>query len=151
MQRLTLWVLSVCVLFCLSCDDDLLDAPLDTPEIEIKGFSHAAFYDGAYEDSQEFGSLSELKAQTASEWVALCVFEFQENAQSNRVEANFSGRNPMSGEAFMSTSSFDDIRQGIQQARNLNMRIMLKPHVDLYDGSWRGTIQPSDSRAWFES
>ncbi len=28
---------------------------------------------------------------------------------------------------------------------------MLKPHVDVKDGSWRGTIRPSDTAAWFSS
>jgi hypothetical protein len=37
----------------------------------------------------------------------------------------------------------------IAKARSLGMSITIKPHVDIRDGSFRGTIAPDDVGAWF--
>lgn len=150
MQRLTIAGL-FWVFLLTSCEDAPLDADLPAAHIEFKGYSHASFYNGAFADSESNGSLNILSEQTAAQWVALCVFEFQDNARSTNIEANYDGINPRTGGAFMSTSSIDDIRRGCEQAQQLNMRVMLKPHVDRYDGGWRGYIRPEDPAAWFES
>jgi hypothetical protein len=39
----------------------------------------------------------------------------------------------------------------VRDLHALGLKVMLKPHVDVKDGSWRGTIRPSDSTAWFSS
>jgi hypothetical protein len=39
----------------------------------------------------------------------------------------------------------------ITELHNKNVKVMLKPHVDATDGSWRGTFQPTDVNAWFAS
>jgi hypothetical protein len=36
-------------------------------------------------------------------------------------------------------------------AKSLGMRVVLKPHVDVLDGTWRGAIHPSDLTAWWRS
>ena len=150
MRRLT--IVGLFWLFLLtSCDDAPLDADLPSPNIEVKGFSHASFYNGAFAASEANGSLSALVEQTAAQWVALCLFEFQDNARSATIEPNYSGVNPRTGAAFMSTSSNADISRACEQAARLNMRVMLKPHVDRYDGGWRGYIRPEDPAAWFNS
>lgn len=37
------------------------------------------------------------------------------------------------------------------QARELGLDVVLKPHVDVQDGTFRGEINPTDPRAWFAS
>ncbi|MFI5184259.1 MAG: glycoside hydrolase family 113, partial [Vicinamibacteria bacterium] len=39
----------------------------------------------------------------------------------------------------------------VQDLHSLGLKVMLKPHVDVKDGSWRGTIRPADTAAWFSS
>ncbi len=43
------------------------------------------------------------------------------------------------------------MRHAIAHARALGLAVVLKAHVDLDDGAWRGTIVPPDPVAWFAS
>ncbi len=38
---------------------------------------------------------------------------------------------------------------GIQYAHSLGLHVMLKPHLNSYDGQWRAFINPSDRTTWF--
>ncbi len=49
------------------------------------------------------------------------------------------------------TPSDDSLRSAIIQAKSRGLRVTLKPHVDVYDGSFRGAIQPGNPAAWFAS
>lgn len=44
-----------------------------------------------------------------------------------------------------------EIIKTIQAIRNRGMDVMLKPHVDVKDGTWRGAIDPLDEEGWFVS
>ena len=39
----------------------------------------------------------------------------------------------------------------IQELHAKGLKVMLKPHVDVLDGTWRGAISPSNVNAWFVS
>ena len=39
----------------------------------------------------------------------------------------------------------------MQQARSLGLKVVLKPHVNINSGAWRGGIHPTDPSAWFSS
>src|SRR5260370_38450269 len=43
------------------------------------------------------------------------------------------------------------VRAAIQDLHDLGLKVMLKPHVDVQDGTWRGTIHPADTDRWFAS
>jgi hypothetical protein len=43
------------------------------------------------------------------------------------------------------------VLHAIATAKSQGMHVLLKPHVDVADGSWRGAIQPSDPAAWWLS
>ncbi len=49
--------------------------------------------------------------------------------------------------------SNDDVvvRQAIAELRAQGLKVMLKPHVDVEDGTWRAQIEPADPGLWFES
>jgi hypothetical protein len=49
------------------------------------------------------------------------------------------------------TPSEDVLRQAIQEMHAHGLQVMLKPHVDVRDGAWRGQIRPADPAAWFAS
>ena len=49
-------------------------------------------------------------------------------------------------------SNADDVvRRAISELHALGLRVMLKPHVDVEDGTWRAQIEPADRARWFES
>jgi len=95
------------------------------------------------------GALGELQQQTAARWVALCVFEYQSTPTSADIAPNTDGRNPITGLPNPTTATEEDIRTAAADARSLGLRLMLKPHVDVYSGEWRGLIRPSP--AWFQA
>jgi hypothetical protein len=47
------------------------------------------------------------------------------------------------------TPSDAALLHGMAKAQELGMDVVLKPHVDLWDGSFRGTITPGDPAQWF--
>jgi len=78
-----------------------------------------------------------LLSLTNTEWVALCVFWYQENITSTEIYPSYN------------TPSNISVIQAIQRAHELGMKVMLKPMVDPLDGNWRGLIPPSTE--WFAS
>ena len=49
------------------------------------------------------------------------------------------------------THTDGEIVETIQEIHRRGMSVLLKPHVDVQDGSWRGELQPSDLDLWFAS
>jgi hypothetical protein len=43
------------------------------------------------------------------------------------------------------------LRYALAQARKRGFRVALKPHVDVADDTWRGSITPTDRAAWYAS
>jgi hypothetical protein len=43
------------------------------------------------------------------------------------------------------------VLHAMQQARALGLKVTLKPHVNVNDGTWRGLIAPTDGAAWWAS
>ena len=84
-------------------------------------------------------ALAEL-AGTGANTVVLIVTAYQSDHEATVLRAADS-RTPSPGA----------VRAALQAARDLRLRIVLKPHVDLDDGSWRGAIAPPDPAAWFAS
>ncbi|MCS7177060.1 MAG: hypothetical protein NZ960_05510 [Candidatus Kapabacteria bacterium] len=132
----------------LGCTESPVE-PSGESRLHFPGFCYTAFWHNAFQEGQRRGALLELQQQTASRWVALCVFEYQSTLTSADIAPNVDGRNPITGAPAPMTSTPDDIRAAIAGARALGMRVMLKPHVDVYTGEWRGLIQPSP--AWFRA
>ncbi|WP_197680351.1 glycoside hydrolase family 113 [Mycolicibacterium rutilum] len=50
-----------------------------------------------------------------------------------------------------STVADDDIRAVVALARGHGLKVLLKPHVDVADGSDRNRIDPADRTAWFSA
>jgi hypothetical protein len=45
----------------------------------------------------------------------------------------------------------DGVRRAIDEMHALGLKVMLKPHVDVEDGTWRAQITPTSPDRWFES
>jgi hypothetical protein len=49
------------------------------------------------------------------------------------------------------TPSTQRVVQAIRAAKKLRLEVILRPYVEIADGSWRGDIHPSSVGAWFRS
>jgi len=106
-----------------------------------KGMSYATYANltaDAYSSAESDESLKRMR-RIDVDWVAINVVGwYQTNVQSVDIH-----KNPNQA------PSDKALAHVIQTAKNLDMKIMLKPMIDLEDGRWRGEIQPSKN--WFEN
>jgi PKD repeat protein len=100
-----------------------------------KGMSYVSWPPN-FDSANSNESLSRL-GLTNTEWVAICVFWYQDTASSTRIY-------PVD-----SSPSNSSVAKAISTVHKLGMKVMLKPMVDPRNGVWRGEIPPSD--AWFQS
>ncbi len=103
-----------------------------------KGFSYAAWWNDSYLTPDSDASLENLR-ETGTEYVSLITTWYQADEHSTQI---FSDKN--------STPSDEAIIHAIQAIHSLGMKVMLKPHVDLYNGEWRGEIYFDNEREWEE-
>src|SRR5260221_5849063 len=72
--------------------------------------------------------------------VAIIVTGYQLSQSSNRIQLDTSR-----------TPTLESVRYALGSAAAFGLKVVVKPHVDLVDGTWRGHIIPSDPPKWFES
>jgi hypothetical protein len=102
-----------------------------------KGITYVSWLAGQFNSDDADQALEELAA-TGANWIALVVTRYQDNANSKEIKIDS-----------LKTPTDDDIRHVINKARQLGLSVMLKPHIDLSDGDWRGNIGSSfDGVAW---
>jgi hypothetical protein len=51
----------------------------------------------------------------------------------------------------LGSPSDESVIAAIDEAHRQGLRVMLRPYLDVKDGSWRGEITPSDAGTWFAS
>lgn len=109
-----------------------------------QGLCYASWQQGQYSTPEADQSLAELAA-TGAEWIALVVTGYQETYTSTVIQRDT-----------FSTPTDDDLIHVINEARELGLNVMLKPHIDLLNDPdhWRGQIGagfPSESewQTWF--
>jgi len=137
------------MLLISSCSNN--DIYPEKSKIRIKGFSYTSFSDNGYSNGNQINAIEDLINQTNSEWISLCFFEYQSNPHSYDIAPNTTGINPVTGKIWSLTSTIDDIRVAIKRSKLNNLKVMLKPHIDLYSGEWRAAITPDDEGRWFKS
>jgi hypothetical protein len=84
-------------------------------------------------------SMDDLAA-TGANWAGVLVTCYQANATATAIYTD-----PQK------TPDDSAVSYAIQQLHDRGVKVMLKPHVDGADGSWRGQFNPSDAGAWFNS
>ncbi len=104
-----------------------------------KGFSYTSWWHDSYDSADSNTSIDNL-GTTGTKWVSLLVTWYQDTATSTNIYRDIN-RTP------------DDagLIQAIDRIHALGMKVMLKPHVDCQDGTWRGQIESADWDAWFGS
>lgn len=125
--------------------------PGEVVPLEFTGYSYTSFNDSGFRKGRARGALELLREQTGARWVALCVFEFQSTPNHSDIAPNTTGVNPLTGRPWQTTSTPEDLRIGIADARANGLSIMLKPHVDCYSGEWRAAITPDNDGRWFRA
>ena len=102
-----------------------------------KGF---AFYDRPelYGASETMKSLQRMRA-TGANYVAPVVTWYMDSPYASAVHRD------------AATPTDAQISAFIQRAHTAGLRVLLTPHIDTKDHTWRGFITPNDAKAWFAS
>jgi hypothetical protein len=109
--------------------------------------SYATWWQGNYSSPDSDEALVILPEATGTEWLALIVTCYQETMTSTEITCDLPR-----------TPTDDDLLHALETARELGLKVMLKPHLDLNsdDAHWRGDIgsgftEEDEWVAWFES
>lgn len=82
----------------------------------------------------------EALAGTGANWAAVLTTWYQADARAVGVSPDE-----------RRTPSESALRCAVERLHSFGLRVMLKPHVDGLDGSWRGEFSPANTDAWFSS
>jgi hypothetical protein len=107
---------------------------------DYKGVTHVSWWHGDYSTPAAADSEAQI-ATTGSNWAGLLVTQYMASRTSTTIAPEVNGRTPTDA----------DLVAAIIQLHASGLKVMLKPHVDLQDGSWRGQIAPTNAAAWFQS
>lgn len=109
------------------------------PSLWFRGVNYTAWSPEEYATPASDASLFQIKSMGAN-FVALLVTGYMERANATQIHQD-PARTP----------SDASLIHSINVAHSYGLRVMLKPHVDVKDGTWRGQIAPADIQAWFNS
>jgi len=105
----------------------------------FNGITHVSWWHDEYQYAEAATARREL-AGTHANWAGVLVTWYMDRRDSSAI-----GPDPQR------TPTDAAVRQAIAELRGQGLQVMLKPHVDVQDGTWRGTIAPQDEAAWFAS
>lgn len=138
------FTVAVALLACgLSAACGSPDAPSPTPgpqgRFAVNGITHVSWWHDEYETADAAASRRALQ-QTGAGWAGVLVTWYMDTARSSTIAPD-----PQR------TPSDAAVRQAIADLRGQGLRVMLKPHLDVQDGAWRGTLAPADEATFFAS
>ena len=106
---------------------------------EYSGITHVSWWHDEYGYPAGTDSRRALAA-TGAGWSGLLTTWYMPHRTSNVIR-------PLADRS----NSDDVVRRAIDELHALGLKVMLKPHVDVEDGTWRAQIAPTDPGLWFES
>jgi len=101
------------------------------------GITHVSWWFDEYTYATATASRNDFAATNAN-WAGVLVTWYQPNITANAMAPNTN-----------QTPTDAAVTQAIQEFHNKGIKVMLKPHVDVDDGNWRGNINPSNPDTWF--
>ena len=110
--------------------------PIVFPGKLQRGMTFVCWWQDCYGTVSADSSLRNLTT-TGAEWISLIPTWYQQNKNSNTISRN------------IKTPSDAVLIHAISEAQASGLKIMLKPHIDVLDGSWRGEINPDNLNDWF--
>ena len=140
-NRFCLVVLGVC-LAIVSCER-LPTEPAKSNPTQLHGVTFADWTADGYGMASSDRGLESITAVGATHLVIIAT-AYQAHSQANEMRSV----NALTGAR---TPTLAAVQHALERALSLGMKVAIKPHVDLDDGSWRGKIAPSDPNAWFKS
>jgi len=140
-----------------SMEKILLKSEIEFKGITFVGDKYCPFVN--YSDPLALKSLEKL-SETGANWVAIVVTEYQDYTNSTEIYPLYD--NYIKNDYFIyKTETLSGLENLIEKAKTLNLKVMLKPHIDLsrekrYNETWRGNIgepftENSQWKKWFES
>ena len=117
---------------------NLTSRQIPDPDFQ-SGMSYVWYWRDTYLSADSDSSLVKL-AETNTRWVGLITTWYQDNKSSTTIYPD-PQKTPLDS----------SIVHAIQKIHSLEMKVMLKPHVDCVDNTFRQYIEPSDWDEWFES
>jgi|GEM_PF-1300857 len=114
-----------------------------TYDLPNKAMTYVAWSTGAYSSVDSQSSLDDLMS-TGANYVALVVTGYMATASDTNIDY-------FSQDSTHPTPTDASVAKAIQDIHARGMKVMLKPHVDVLGGSWRGSITPITVPAWFAS
>ncbi|MFH1784301.1 MAG: T9SS type A sorting domain-containing protein [bacterium] len=105
----------------------------------IKGIEYVSWWYDEYTYTASDESLDDLASTNANN-VGLIVTWYMDTGISTTLYSDV-----------LKTPIDDAVIHAINDIHSRGMEVMLKPHIDSKDGTWRGQIAPSDINAWFAS
>ncbi len=103
------------------------------------GVTHVSWRRGEYGETVATESRAALAA-TGARWGGLLVTWYMDSKSSSTIDPD-----PQK------SSDDAELRRAIDEMHALGLQVMLKPHVDVRDGTWRAQITPADRARWFQS
>jgi len=148
MRRATAVVLVALLPSCGGGGSPSAPSPTPTPTPPLSGGGKVFEYNGMthvswWHDEYGYPAGSDARralAATGAGWMGLLTTWYMETKSSSAIAPNPS-----------SSNDDDVVRRAIDEAHALGLKVMLKPHVDVRDGTWRAQITPGDAGAWFDS
>jgi len=106
---------------------------------DYNGVTHVSWWHDAYSQSGATAARGAL-AGAGGNWGGVLTTWYMDRRGSSSI-APHPTRSPTD----------DAVRRAVEEMHALGLKVMLKPHLDVLDGTWRGQIAPSDPGAWFAS
>jgi uncharacterized protein (TIGR03437 family) len=103
------------------------------------GIHHVSWSPYEYTYATATASRNDLAATNAN-WAGVLVTWYQANITASTIAASNT-----------QTPTDAAVEQAITELHGKGIKVMLKPHVDVLDGTWRGNINPVDVDGWFSS
>lgn len=104
------------------------------------GIHYVSWWQDEYERCDQATSSMDDLAATNANWAGVLVTWYQANATATTIYADS-----------QKTPTDAAVTYAIEQLHNRGLNVMLKPHVDGADGTWRGQFNPSNPDVWFQS
>ncbi|KST68505.1 glycoside hydrolase family 113 [Mastigocoleus testarum] len=105
---------------------------------EFAGFNYPSWWNGKFASPESTKALKQLKA-TGADSATIVATSFLDTTESSKIVSK------------QSTESLENVEKAIVDAKNQGLSVLLKPHVDLSNGQWRGSLDPTDRKAFFDN
>jgi len=136
------WMVAACASLGFAACTDLPTEPAATGDMVVRGVTLADWTAGGYGTPEADAAIDRIALDGANT-LTLIVTAYQSGLDASTVVMD-AARTPTQAA----------VAAAVQSARAATfngLRVSIKPHVDVYDGAWRGNISPGDPDAWFTS